>query len=264
MSKSADRTEAPDNGTPDRQTGGYDQLLGSVTALLEAARRASAGAVNAVMTTAYWETGRRIVEFEQGGEERAEYGAAVIERLSRDLTVKFGRGFSPTNLSQMKKFYLLWPAERILQTASGELQASPMPSGPGAILQTTSEKSRTASAEFPLPAIAPRFPLSWSAYVRYAMKNWTRPGENPPVGLILCARKDEALARYALDNLPNKVLAAEYRTELPDEKLIAEELERTHRLLDARRFIPTSARPKRNRAPRASPPKSKARREAAQ
>jgi len=71
-------------------------------------------------------------------------------------------------------------------------------------------------------------------YLNYASKHWTRPDENPPVGLILCARKDEALARYTLDNLPNKVLAAEYKTVLPDEKLIAEELERTRRMLEGR------------------------------
>jgi hypothetical protein len=54
-----------------------------------------------------------------------------------------------------------------------------------------------------------------------------KSGENPPVGLILCTEKGVAEAHYALDNLPNKVLAAEYRTVLPDEKLIAEELERS-------------------------------------
>jgi hypothetical protein len=72
-------------------------------------------------------------------------------------------------------------------------------------------------------------------YLNYASEHWTHPNENPPVGLILCAQKNEALARYTLDNLPNKVMAAEYKTALPEEKLIAEELDRTRRLLDARR-----------------------------
>jgi len=71
-------------------------------------------------------------------------------------------------------------------------------------------------------------------YLSYAAQHWTRPDENPPVGLILCAQKDEALARYALGNLPNKVLAAEYRTILPDEKLIAADLQRTRRMLEHR------------------------------
>ena len=52
-------------------------------------------------------------------------------------------------------------------------------------------------------------------YLNYAREHWTHEGENPPVGLILCSQKDEAIARYALDGLPNKILATEYRTVLP-------------------------------------------------
>jgi hypothetical protein len=74
-------------------------------------------------------------------------------------------------------------------------------------------------------------------YLNYAREHWTRPGENPPVGLILCARKGEAVARYALDGLPNKVLAAEYRTALPEEKTIVAELERTRQIIEQRRVI---------------------------
>ena len=71
-------------------------------------------------------------------------------------------------------------------------------------------------------------------YLNYACEHWTHPDENPPVGLILCALKNSALAKYALHGLPNKVLAAEYKTVLPDEKLIADELRRTRKLLEAR------------------------------
>jgi len=71
-------------------------------------------------------------------------------------------------------------------------------------------------------------------YVNYAREHWMKPGENPPVGLILCAEKGVAEAHYALDNLPNKIVAAEYRTVLPDEALIAEELERTRVVLESR------------------------------
>jgi predicted nuclease of restriction endonuclease-like (RecB) superfamily len=72
-------------------------------------------------------------------------------------------------------------------------------------------------------------------YLNYARDHWMKAGENPPVGLILCAEKGAAEAHYALDNLPNKVLAAEYQTVLPDEKLIAEELERSRLQLEERR-----------------------------
>lgn len=70
-------------------------------------------------------------------------------------------------------------------------------------------------------------------YLNYAREHWMLAGENPPVGLILCAAKDSAVARYALEGLPNKVLAAEYRTALPDERLLAEEVGGTRQQLEA-------------------------------
>lgn len=74
-------------------------------------------------------------------------------------------------------------------------------------------------------------------YLNYACEHWVRKGENPPVGLILCAQKDESVARYALEGLPNKVMASEYRTALPDEKELAAEIERTQALLQDRKKI---------------------------
>lgn len=374
----------------------YGDIHTGIVDLLEAARRAAARSVNALMTASYWEIGRRIVEFEQGGEGRAEYGEALLKRLGDDLTRQFGRGFAWRNLTQMRAFYLAWPTEQILQTLSAK-------SSPLAIHQTPAEKSvakvivQTASAQSPdLVTLAACFPLPWSAYVRllsvkntasrafyetetlrcgwsvrqlgrqidsqfyerialsknkaamlkkaeraepddmmtpeeaikdpfvleflslkdeysesdleetliqrladfllelgddftflgrqrrlrlddtwfrvdlvlfhrrlrclviidlkagrfshadagqmhlylnYAREHWMKPGENPPVGLILCADKGAAEAHYALDNLPNKVLAAEYQTVLPDEKLIIEELERSRRELEGRGFV---------------------------
>ena len=258
--------------------GGYPDLLGQVSGLLEQTRRASARSVNAIMTATYWLVGRHIVEFEQTGETRAEYGQILLERLSRDLSHRFGKGFGPVNLSQMRRFFLCWPAEKIFQTLS--------------------EKSETLSRKFPDGALAARFPLPWSAYVRllsvkddyarrfyeeealrggwsvrqldrqigslfyertalsrskakmltgkfthadagqmhmylnYAREHWTQPGENPPVGLILCAQKDDAVAKYALEGLPNKVMAAEYQTVLPDTRLLEDELRQTRRVVE--------------------------------
>jgi hypothetical protein len=71
-------------------------------------------------------------------------------------------------------------------------------------------------------------------YLNYARENWMRPEENPPVGLILCAEKGHDVARYALGRLENKVLAATYRTVLPEESVIAAEMDRTRRMLELR------------------------------
>ena len=79
---------------------GYDGLLGEVVVLLESARRTAARAVNAVMTATYWEIGRRIVEVEQRGSTRAEYGDVLIKRLAADLTARFGVGCPGANSTE--------------------------------------------------------------------------------------------------------------------------------------------------------------------
>jgi predicted nuclease of restriction endonuclease-like (RecB) superfamily len=377
------------------KVGDYTGLLSSVSDLLEQARRTSARAVNAILTATYWEVGRRIVEFEQAGEKRAEYGELLIDRLSEDLTKRFGRGFSQMNLRQMRRFYSLWPPQKIQQTLSVESsQIQQTLSAEFNVFQTLSGKLQTPSAQFTLQTLASVFPLPWSHYVRllsvdssearafyegeairggwsvrqldrqistqfyertalsknkasmlkkgekprggevptaeeeikepyileflglkdeysendleealivhlerfllelgsdfafirrqkrlrignewyridllffhrklrclvvidlkvgkfthadagqmhlylnYAREHWVNGGENPPVGLILCAEKDSAVAKYALEGLPNKVLAAEYKLALPDEKKLAREVERTQKQLIARR-----------------------------
>jgi len=96
----------------------YKGLVADLSRLLENARRSSARAVNAVMTATYWELGRRIVEFEQGGEKRAGYGEELIQGLADDLGRRFGRGFSYPNLSKFRQFYLAYSDREILSTAS--------------------------------------------------------------------------------------------------------------------------------------------------
>ena len=350
----------------------YGSLVGDITKLLEHSRRASARSINAIMTATYWEIGRRIVEFEQKGEKRAEYGKAIIERLSSDLSSKFGRGFSRQNLQQMRQFYLSFPSERICQTPSGEStlaqmascfplpwsayvrllavkneharqfyetealqggwsvrqldrqinsqfyertalsknKASMLAKGSQAQLDDTVTPEEGIKDPYVLEFLGLKDEYSESdleealirhletfllelggdfcfigrqkrlrigdewyrvdlvffqrrlrclvlidlklgkfthadagqmhVYLGYAREHWMQPQENPPVGLILCAQKDSAMARYALEGLPNKVMAAEYRTVLPDEKLIAEELERTRKMLESRKSRNTS------------------------
>lgn len=123
---------------------GYGTLVSGISELLDQARRATARTVNNFLTATYWDIGRRILEFEQGGQVRAQYGEGLLKRLAQDLTARHGRGFGVVNLSQMRKFYQLWPAAPILQTPS--------------------EKSVPATAATPLQPSP--FPLPWSHYVR--------------------------------------------------------------------------------------------------
>jgi len=83
------------------------------------------------MTATYWEIGHRIFQFEQEGAERAAYGDALVERLAKDLTQRFCRGFSRQNLGQMRAFYRARPAQKICQTVSGESSRHDATSGAG-------------------------------------------------------------------------------------------------------------------------------------
>ncbi len=378
-SKSSPPAKRPTAPGEDR---GYDGLLSGLSTLLDDARRGAARAVNAILTTTYWEVGRRVVEFEQGGKPRAGYGEALLNRLAADLTARHGRGFSRQNLQQMRALFLGW---EIRQTPSGIFQARvkqpgerpPPTSAPPAIRASATSPfplswshyvrllsvdndharnfyeeeairggwssrqlgrqinsmfyERTAlsrnkaamltKGQVPKPedAVTPeeeiRDPLvleflnlkneysesdleealvhhlesfllelggdftfvgrqkrlrlddKWfkvdlvffhrglrclvivdlkigefnyadagqmNMYLNYAKAHWVREGENPPVGLILCAQKGHDEARYALEGLGNKVLTSTYRTTLPDEKILIAEMERTRRMLELR------------------------------
>lgn len=93
---------------------GYETLLSSVTELLRRGRQNAAKSVDAILTTTYWLVGRRLVEFEQRGKERAVYGSKLLKRLSGDLQSRFGRGFSERNLEQMRQFYLQWENTHVI------------------------------------------------------------------------------------------------------------------------------------------------------
>lgn len=153
--------------------GDYGLLISGISGLSEQARRTAARTVNSLLTATYWEIGRRIVEYEQGGKARAEYGEQLLTRLGEDLAARHGRGFSRSNLQQMRLFYLGW---EICQTPSGKFEAAAKcstVSGKSAskIRQTPSAESGHPFALIPLPASSNAvplevFPLSWSHYVR--------------------------------------------------------------------------------------------------
>lgn len=348
----------------------YTTVLHAVIELMEAARHNAARSVNAIMTATYWEIGRRIVELEQGGASRAEYGKQMIERLAKDLSSRFGRGFQKSNLFQMRAFYLTYPnlelslsaatpSSEIFQTLSGKF---PLPwshyvkllsvksaearafyeaealRGGWSVRQLTrqintqyyerallsrnksallEQESAPRSAESITPEEELKDPFvlefldlkdeysendleealighiesfllelggdftfvgrqrrlrigdQWfrvdllffhrrlrclviidlklgeftyadagqmHMYLNYAREHWTYPGENPPVGLILCNKKNEAVAHYALEGLSN-ILAAEYQMALPNEQVLAAELERTRQALETQQQL---------------------------
>jgi DUF1016 N-terminal domain len=135
--------------TKAKSTQPYEAVHGGIVDLLQSARVAAARSVNALMTASYWEIGRRIVEAEQGGSARADYGKQLIRQLSIDLGNQFGRGFSADNLERMRVFYQAYPPEAISATVS-----------------------RKFTLVITLQNLAQVFVLPWSAYVSLmAVKN---------------------------------------------------------------------------------------------
>ena len=120
----------------------YESLVTSISEIYSFGKSKSFRAVNAVLIETYWKIGQHIVEFEQGGNTKAEYGSQLLERLSKDLSLQFGKGFSLSNIKRFRQFYITYP---IQATVSHEL-----PKG--------------ESHETPISAKASH-QLSWSHYV---------------------------------------------------------------------------------------------------
>jgi predicted nuclease of restriction endonuclease-like (RecB) superfamily len=141
----------------------YSNLLDKIANILVETRTKVVREINKAQVLTYWEIGREIVEFEQKGKKRAGYGEELLQRLSIDLTDKFGKGFSAENLRLMRKFYLTFGKSKTLSWKLEEAQKCQTPSGKFIEEQkskTLSGKSgiqQTVSAEFePM--------LSWSHY----------------------------------------------------------------------------------------------------
>lgn len=90
-------------------TANYARLVNEIGSLLADARSQVASSVNTILVKTYWAIGRHIVEYEQNGAERADYGTNLLNRLSKDLTQRFGKGFGKSNLIYMRKLYKSFP-----------------------------------------------------------------------------------------------------------------------------------------------------------
>jgi len=143
-------------------------LYQGIRDILLSARTQVRQTVNTTMVQTYWQIGRLIVEDEQGGEKRAEYGKRVLTELSRRLSAEFGKGFAPDNLRNFRQFYLCFSKEEICDTVCSELSWSHF-----RMLMRIENKAARAwyaneSATQGWSATAP----CWKARVRYLMTSW--------------------------------------------------------------------------------------------
>ncbi len=101
----------------------YQKLIDNITTLWGEAKSKAVNAVNTELLDANWQTGKYIVEYELKGKDRAEYGKHLLMNLSKDLTIRNGKGFNRTNLTYMRKFYLAFP---ILGTRPQKIDMEPL------------------------------------------------------------------------------------------------------------------------------------------
>ena len=135
----------------------YSSLLDRIADILVEARTKVVREINKAQVLAYWEIGREIIEFEQKGRSRGQYGEYLIERLSKDMAPKFGKGVSPTNLRMMRLFYQTFPIRQTLSDESVQEQQFQTPSEKSEIVSRKPSIHQTVSDE-----LDPT--LSWSHY----------------------------------------------------------------------------------------------------
>jgi hypothetical protein len=115
-----------------------------------------AKSANTILTATYWEFGRRIVEFEQAGKKRAEYGKGLLKQLSKDLSNRCGRGFSVDTLELMRMFYLTYLPKKISESLPRKFDS----------LLHKKEKSESVIRILSFEELSNVFELSWTHYVQ--------------------------------------------------------------------------------------------------
>jgi hypothetical protein len=181
----------------------YEALLDRIHSTFTGGQSRAARAVHLHLLETYWQIGQHIVEFEQQGELRAEYGSGLISRLARDLTVRHGRGFSQSNLKAMRHFYLAYSKG---QTLSDLLSWSHVVE----ILKIDD-------------------PLERGFYEKQMCTEENAEGDAEPIGIILSRHKAERLDEYATFGMNSQLFVQLY---LPNREELRREHERTLGMID--------------------------------
>lgn len=103
----------------DKTENNYQSLISQISSTYLEGQKNAVLAVNSFLVETYWQIGRYIVEFEQNGKAKAEYGKALLKNLSEDLSIAHGKGFSLSNIYLMRQFFIKYPK---FQTASGKFK----------------------------------------------------------------------------------------------------------------------------------------------
>lgn len=219
--------------------------------IIEVSKKKIVSSINSTITTTYFLIGKRIVEEEQGGVERAEYGKNLIKNLSKKLTENYGKGFSERNLEQMRKFYLTYS---ISQTVSAEFKLSyshyltlmrinnieernfyeieainngwslrelkrQMNSALYERLVLSRDKKKVLELSQKGQLIEkPQDIGQMQMYVNYYDRHVKLDDENKTIGIIICKDKNDTLVNMTLPEGNEQIFASRYMTILPSKE----------------------------------------------
>ena len=204
-------------------------LVNDLKTIVSKARNKAFAAVNYSLVERNWRIGKRIVEEEQNGTARAEYGKHIIEVASAALTEEFGKGFSETNIINFKKFFLLFKDLGIPQTVSEELHLLPW-SHYERLIRIEDKQAREWYAKEAFEQGWSYRTLNRNMYLQMYDKTKKGLDDNPTIGIILCAETDSDVARYSTLAKNDQMFAAKYKLYLPNEEDLRREIERQKEL----------------------------------
>jgi hypothetical protein len=217
-----------------------EQLAKRIEALVVDARKNIASTVNVAMVYTYFEVGRYIIEDEQGGKVRAEYGKGVLKRVSERLTERLGKGWSVENLTAMRKFYVLYSKT---VTSGYEIEGTETHTA-GSEIQSENRQKRFTFEErhfyvdlvlynrllqcyvlvdLKMDDLTHQDLGQMQMYVNYYDRYVKEDFEKPTIGILLCERKNDALVELTLPKDAN-VYAQQYALCLPDKTLLQQKL----------------------------------------
>jgi hypothetical protein len=201
----------------------FEELTKDILQMHHIAQTGAVKAINQAMTLRNWLIGCYIVEYEQKGKDRAEYGDRLLKRLEEKVNI---RGLNETLFLIARRFYCYYPQIGDLLAPSKSATVSQKSNGVYGIPATPSQKSPKSPVVTPASHQNDEFRHSdlsqLNAYVSYFRDNEMNPGDNPPVGILLCTRRGEKMVEYALAGMDNHLFVSTYMLTLPDTKQLEE------------------------------------------
>tara|TARA_Y100000310_G_scaffold337301_1_gene424050 strand:+ start:13791 stop:14426 length:636 start_codon:yes stop_codon:yes gene_type:complete len=197
----------------------YNGLLSNISKIIEQGKREAYASLSNIIIKTYWEIGRQIVEFEQKGEKRAEYGKKLLDKLCKDLKTEHGKGFSRSNVYAMRQFYICFPN---FPDTSGKLTWSHFVG----LLGVSNNLECFVLIDLKIGKVKHVDVGQMNMYLNYFKAEENSANDNEPIGIILSAEKNEIVVKYALGGISNKLFVSKYQLYLPKTEDLKKEVQK--------------------------------------